>query len=70
MTVKEFLKTSTVLNISAIAKMMWPENADAQAYLNRKLSDNSTRPFTKKDAEKAIEALKELSITINGLTVE
>ena len=67
MTVKEFLQSKAV-NVSLVAKKMWPANNTAELYLYKKLSGE--RPFTKKDSENALKALKELSITINGLTIE
>jgi len=71
MTVKEFLKTNPLINVSAVAKLMYPTNKDAAAYLLRKLSDKEgSRPFTKKDAENALIILKELSVSITGVTLE
>lgn len=69
MTVKEFLETSDQILLKGVAKKMYPTNADAASYLVRKLKGTG-RPFTKGDAEKAIAVLKELSSTIDGLTIE
>ncbi|WP_285011242.1 hypothetical protein [Pedobacter faecalis] len=70
MTVKEFLLATDDIKLASIAKKMYPTNVSADTYLNRKLKGTDGRPFTKKDAEKALTILKELSITINNLTVE
>lgn len=70
MTVKEFLKTNKLINLSAVAKLMYPTNSDAPAYLLRKLSDGATRPFTVKDSEKALEILKQLSVSVSGITID
>jgi len=67
MTVKEFLQSKTV-NVSHVAKKMWPKNKNAEIYLYKKLSGE--RPFTKKDAENALDKLKTLSESISGLTLE
>lgn len=69
MTVKDFLKTNPLLNLSAVAKEMYPKNSDASSYLVRKLNDKG-RPFTRKDAENALEVLKKQSIEISQLTIE
>jgi len=66
MTVKQFLKESPLINLSALAKQMYPTNKDAASYLLRKLGDKG-RPFTPKDAEAALNALKALSIDISNL---
>ncbi|AMQ00953.1 hypothetical protein AY601_4102 [Pedobacter cryoconitis] len=66
MTVKEFLTTSPLINISALAKQMYPTNKDAASYLLRKLGDKG-RPFTPKDAESALSALQALSMDISKL---
>lgn len=70
MTVKDFLLTAGEIKLAAIAKKMYPSNASADTYLNRKLKGSDSRSFTKKDAETAISVLKELSITISSLTID
>lgn len=70
MTVKEFLLTCDSIKLAPIAKLMYPTNASADTYLNRKLKGSDGRSFTKKDAERAIAVLKDLSGTIDGLTLE
>lgn len=67
MTVEEYLKTGPI-DKQFIAKKMWPKNNNAKVYLSMKL--NGERPFTKKDAENALEVLKKLSITITDLTID
>ena len=66
MTVKEFLISSPFINVTAVAKVMYPGNSDAASYLLRKLGDKG-RPFTIKDSEKALEALKQLGEEIEKL---
>ncbi|CAI9673435.1 MULTISPECIES: hypothetical protein [Elizabethkingia] len=70
MTVEEFLKTEKTLNLAKIASEMYPNNKAASSYLINKLNQNDNRKFTKKDAEKAMEVLKRLSIGIINLTLE
>jgi hypothetical protein len=68
MTVKEFLNTNKLINLSALAKEMYPGNADSPSYLVRKLNDKG-RPFTANDANKALAALKTMCVDISNLTV-
>lgn len=67
MTVEEYLKTGPI-DKQFIAKKMWPKNKNAKVYLSMKL--NGERPFTKKDAKKALDVLKDMSITHDNLTLE
>lgn len=60
MTVKEFLLTTDALNLTSIAKKMYPTNKAAASYLNRKLQGTDGRSFTDKDAGLAIIVLKSL----------
>lgn len=69
MTVKEFLKTNPLLNLSAVAREMYPKNKDASSYLVRKLNDTG-RPFTRKDAETALKVLKDHAAEISTLTID
>jgi DNA-directed RNA polymerase subunit F len=70
MTVEEYLKTNKAVNISEVAKIMFPNNKTASLYLTNKLNKTAKRTFTKKDAESALKALKELYGNINELTIE
>jgi hypothetical protein len=70
MTVEDYLKNHCKVDLSHIASRMWPTNKNAAAYLSRKLNNADGRSFSKKDAVKALEVLKELSIELNTLTVE
>lgn len=70
MTVEEFLKNNPPVDLSYIAKKMFPNNKYAKQYLSNKLNNNDNRKFTKKDAEKALQDLKELSNELNTLTIE
>lgn len=67
MTVKEYLKTSPYINVSAIAKRMYPGNSDAPAYLIRKLGDRG-RPFTEKDTKLAYDVLRALGVELMEVT--
>lgn len=68
MTVEEFLKTESILNLAEIARRMYPNNKSANTYLINKLNGNDNRSFTKKDTERALKVLKELSIAIIELS--
>ena len=70
MTVEEFLKNNPPVDLSYIAKKMFPNNKYAKQYLSNKLNNNDNRKFTKKDAESALKALKDLSIEIINLDIE
>ena len=70
MTVEEYLKNHCKVDLSYIASKMWSSNKNAGAYLSRKLNNADGRSFTKKDAEKALQVLKELSKELNNLTVD
>ena len=70
MTVKEYLKNNKAVNVSEVAKIMFPNNKTASTYLLNKLNDTAKRTFTKKDAVKALQALKKLYGNINDLTLE
>lgn len=67
MNVEEYLKTSKLINISEIARKMYPGNKDAPSYLLRKLSGKD-RPFTVKDAKLAYDVLKALGEDLIGVT--
>jgi hypothetical protein len=69
MKVKEFLLTSTEINLKGIAQLMWPSNASANTYLSKKLNGLDDRSFTDKDAELALKVLKELGKSIKGLKI-
>lgn len=65
MKVKEYLISEDALNLSVIARRMWPKNSDAKTYLSRKLNDKL--PWTKGDTEKAKSVLKDLGADIQNL---
>lgn len=68
MTVEDYLKNHCKVEFAFIASKMWPTNKDAGTYLSKKLKGE--RPFTKRDAEKALAVLKDLSIELSNLTIE
>ena len=68
MTVKEYLLSGKA-NLSSVASKMYPNNKNAIAYLSRKLHGKDKRSFTKKDAEKAINALREICKETDKLTI-
>lgn len=70
MTVEEYLKTNKAVNISEVAKILYPKNKTAKSYLSKKLNKKDGMQFTINDAEKAMEALKTLYGNINELTIE
>lgn len=57
MSVEEYLKNCPI-DLRYIATIMYPTNKAANSYLSKKL--NGERPFTPKDAERAIIALKSI----------
>lgn len=67
MTAKDFLINTTALNLSSIAKAMWPNNKTAPMYLDKKLKD--IRPWTKKDELRCIEILKALAVDIAAISI-
>ena len=67
MNVKEYLLSGKE-NLSVTASLMYPNNKNAVAYLSRKLHGKDNRSFTKKDADKALKALKEKCDFISDLT--
>ncbi|WP_079242580.1 hypothetical protein [Chryseobacterium indologenes] len=70
MTVEEYLKTNKAVNISEVAKIMFPNNKTAALYLTNKLNKTAGRTLTKKDSVEALKALKQLYGGIEELTVE
>lgn len=70
MTVENYLKENKAVNISEVAKIMFPKNLTAKSYLSKKLKKRDGFTFTKKDAESALNALKTLYGDINNLTIE
>ena len=69
MTVEEYLKTNKAVNLSEVAKIMFPNNKTAPLYLANKLNKTAKRTFTTKDAESALKALKKLYGGVNDLTI-
>lgn len=66
MTVQEFLtKEGSLINLSAVAKAMWPKNKTARIYLDKKLKGG--RKWTEKDTALALVALKSLSVDLQEL---
>lgn len=59
---KEYLQTQKEFQLSALAKLMWPQNKTADNYLSRKLNGLTGRSWTEKDEKLARKALKELGI--------
>ena len=70
MTVEEYLKTNKAVNISEVAKIMFPNNKTAALYLTNKLNKTAGRMFTKKDSVGALKALKQLYGGIEELIIE
>lgn len=70
MTVEEYLKTNKAVNVSEVAKIMFPNNKTAPLYLANKLNKTAKRTFTNKDAINALNALKTLYGNIAELTIE
>jgi hypothetical protein len=70
MEIKEFLLTTESLNLTGIAKLMWPSNKSAKTYLSKKLNGLDGRTFTDKDAALALKALNELADDIKKLKHE
>lgn len=56
--------------MATIAKAIYPTNAAAASYLNRKLKETDGRSFNEKDAIKAIQVLTDLAKDIKGLTIK
>lgn len=69
MNVKEYILQGNV-NLTELAKFLYPNNKNAISYLSRKLHGKDNRTFTKKDAEKAIEFIKEKCRKVDSLTLE
>lgn len=66
MTVKDFLlREDTPINLSAVAKAMWPTNKAARGYLDKKL--HGSRPWTDRDTQLAKAVLKKLAVDIKSL---
>lgn len=66
MTVKQFIASKeTLLNRSAIAFAMHPDNKTAPTHLNKKL--NGSRKWSAHDEEAAVRVLKELCVEIENL---
>lgn len=70
MTVEEYLKTNKAVNVSEVAKIMFPKNKTAPLYLANKLNKTANRTFTKKDSIEALKALKTLYGDISSLTID
>ena len=65
MTVKEYLISEKALNLSEIARRMWPTNGDAKTYLSRKLNDKLS--WTDADAKNAKAVLDKMKVDISSL---
>lgn len=61
---KEYLKTQTDFQLSALARLMWPDNKTADTYLSKKLNELDGRKFTDKDEIEARKALKILGVKL------
>ncbi len=55
---KQYLIDQKEVQLSAVAKLMWPTNKNAKVYLSMKLKGD--RPWTAKDNEAARLALNEI----------
>ena len=58
MEAKEFLRTKLDINLSEVAKRMWPNNPSAKTYLSAKL--NGHRPWTDTDTARVKVILKDM----------
>lgn len=67
MTVEKFLKTNKTISLTAVAKLMWPDNAAAPSRLLTKLSEKSKRPFTEEDSKLAISALRAIGASFKDV---
>lgn len=70
MTVEQYLKENKAVNVSEVAKIMFPKNKTAKSYLSKKLNRKDGFEFTKKDAETALDAIKKLYEIIPSLTID
>ena len=68
MTIKEFLERDQRINLTGIAKAMWPNNATAKTYLNHKLKGTCGKKWTKRDDDNAMRVLKDLGVDISKLS--
>jgi DNA-binding SARP family transcriptional activator len=65
-TVKDYLLGNHPLNLSEVARLMWPNNPEgARAYLDKKL--RGLRPWTDKDSRLALTVLKGMCVDISKL---
>ncbi|MCL1671741.1 hypothetical protein [Elizabethkingia ursingii] len=71
MDLKEFLEDNPIINMSQLAKEMWPTNKSARIKLFNKLHEKEAgsgkQRITEKDMEDAKTVLKKLSDDINKL---
>ncbi|WP_159467999.1 hypothetical protein [Dyadobacter sp. 3J3] len=68
MDIENYLKNQSDINLSGLAKRMWPNNKYADNYLSKKLNGLDGRKWTKKDTERAKIALQELGIFLQQLS--
>ena len=61
---KEYLLTQKEFQLSALAKLMWPDNKAADSYLSKKLNNLDGRTFTVNDEILARKALKALGVKL------
>ena len=62
---REYLTNQTELQLTAVAKLMWPKNKNAKVYLSMKL--NGTRPWTNKDDHLAKDAIQQIADKLTAL---
>jgi hypothetical protein len=67
MEMEEYLKTQKDINLTALAKRMWPNNNYADNYLSKKLNGLDGRKWTDKDTELARLKLNELGTFLISL---
>lgn len=70
MTVEKYLKENKAVNVSEVAKLMFPKNQSAKSYLSKKLNQKDGLSFTQRDAVNALKAIKDLYGVIDSLTID
>ena len=67
MTVEEYLKTTKAINLTEVARLMYPNNKSAGAKLLTKLSEKSPRTFNAEDEKLALDALRKIGATLKDI---
>jgi len=65
MTAKEYLQTHKAVNLTYIAKLMWPKSEKPNIYLHMKLS--GVRKWTEQNEKDALKHLHDLGIELSKL---